>query len=211
MKDEGKENPVKTPNPAPTKSPCTLSQQAGVFCIMTGPKNGQFLLPGPVTFSFIITTPSPTYEIYIGPHADSVKLVSQQSGNSLTLPINEPSKTYYWKFSASGLCGGCATGISKFTVVKDTALPYVETRTVAENQNFPVSITGEVFTKGSAPLVECGIYIGEFQKPQDTGTKINTRNETGLFSLMLDNLNESTVYYVTAFAKTVMVSFTERK
>ncbi|MGE5419742.1 MAG: fibrobacter succinogenes major paralogous domain-containing protein [Chloroflexota bacterium] len=199
VKDEGNESGSKPYTPPP-KDPCTMSQRAMVNCIILNPKNGKFFLAGPVSLSFIITTPSPSYEISFGTHQDSLKVISRQSENSFTLTNLAPSQTYYWKFSASGLCGGCLAGISKFTVVQDTTIPYVEIHPVPDNQNLPVPVTVDVLSQGSAPLIDCGIFYGAFSKPQITGTKISAGKRIGLFSLKLDTLKENTDYYAVAYA-----------
>ncbi|HUX94777.1 MAG TPA: fibrobacter succinogenes major paralogous domain-containing protein [Bacteroidales bacterium] len=189
-------------NNEPENDPCAarVSNYYG-FCIINSPKNWACVSSGPVILSWLATMQGPTYEVYLGTHIDSIKPISLLTADTLVLRDLESLTTYYWKYTAIDPCGrGCSSGISRFTIVSDLKLPYIETLPVSGGQKLPVSLGGTILYKGKMPITESGIYFGNFPSPEVTGSKISLGCDSGFFSCTLDSLIEDVIYCYKAFA-----------
>jgi uncharacterized protein (TIGR02145 family) len=182
-------------------NPCGTSiMQWNVFCLAISPANEAMVSPTKLIIKWIGHDNS-IFSLYFGTIKDNLPCISQQSTTSFILNNLDLNTTYYWNVTGATPChSGCSTGISSFTTVPDTNLPYVITAPVFTHINTPPRVGGKVMYDGSSKVSERGIYFGLSPNPESGGTKFQIGNGSDLFSDLLPGLNSSTTYYVKAYA-----------
>jgi uncharacterized protein (TIGR02145 family) len=185
----------------PVNNPCSTSiMQWNVFCLASSPLSGAMVSPTKLVIRWIGHANS-IFSLYFGTIKDNLPCISQQSTTSFIINNLDLNTTYYWNVMGVTPChSGCSTGISSFTTVPDTNLPYIITAPVFTHVNTPPRVGGNILYEGSSKLSECGIYFGLSPNPDIGGTKFQIGDESGLFSDLLSGLNSSTTYYVKAYA-----------
>ncbi len=79
-------------------------------------------------------------------------------------------------------------------------LANVDTASVDEIYNTSARVGGRVTDNGGAEITERGVYWGTSEKPEKTGTKLQSGSGNGIFYEVLSELTSGMKYYVTAYA-----------
>ena len=183
--------------------PFSMSHTSRIKCFITSPISGSFLQSSSVTLICAFAGTNPGYSIFFGTDPDTIPIISRQALNTIMIDNLKAGTTYYWRFSATENieCGlGCTSGTSSFTVVADKNLPYITTTPVPVHINTTAPVGGTVLSEGSSSVTERGIYWGRSPGTETTGTKISIGNGSGVFSVLIKELDPFTKYYSKAFA-----------
>ena len=81
------------------------------------------------------------------------------------------------------------------------ALPEVITSKVMNITKFSADLGGEVTNEGGAPVRDRGVCYNTSQTPTINNNKVNISSGKGAFSATISGLQDSTVYYVRAYAR----------
>jgi uncharacterized protein (TIGR02145 family) len=184
-----------------SNNPCNTSiMQWNVFCLASTPINGAIVSPRKLVIKWIGHDNS-IFSLYFGTNKDNLPCISQQSTTSFLLKNLDLNTTYYWNVTGVTPChSGCSTGISSFTTVADTNLPFVITAPVYTHMKTPPRAGGNIMFEGSSKVIECGIYFGLSPNPEIAGTEYQIGKNSGLFSDLIPGLNSGSTYYVKAYA-----------
>ncbi|MDR1006656.1 MAG: M6 family metalloprotease domain-containing protein [Bacteroidales bacterium] len=119
---------------------------------------------------------------------------------SIALPA--ASKTYYIAFEAV-LKGGYGECIDNIVISEAdvAAFPLVQTNSVSLITDVSTSISANVLSQGHTALLEKGICFALHPNPTINDEKVSTNGSIGAYSLSLESLQPSTVYYVRAYAR----------
>jgi uncharacterized protein (TIGR02145 family) len=183
---------------------CAFRMSASrVLCMIEVPVNGSVFSSDHLTLKWISSSYSTlSFNLSFGTDPENLKLISQQYSNTYNLTGLNKNKTYYWQYSATNECKtGCSSGISSFTIISDTSLPYVETTEVPANFHTFTFTGGNVLYGGTSALIERGIYWGNSPEPEKNGVKVSSGAGLGKFLLMIEGLQQSTLYYIKAYAR----------
>lgn len=80
------------------------------------------------------------------------------------------------------------------------SLPTVTTNNITTVTSTSATVGGNVTADGGATVTERGVYWGQSENPEETGTKLKIGSGTGTFSTTLSGLSPNTQYYVRAYA-----------
>lgn len=113
--------------------------------------------------------------------------------------------TYYFRYEVNAclFTSSEPNKVSKFqTLLSNT--PEVTT-SVKDISHTSATINGKILFDGGSVVTECGIVYSLSQNPtiENTKTKSNGCDSTGLFACKLTNLQNNSTYYARAYAKNV--------
>lgn len=78
--------------------------------------------------------------------------------------------------------------------------PLVETSSVQNPSQNSANVGGTVRSDGGATVTERGVYWGQSQNPETTGTKLQIGSGTGPYSTVLNGLDPGATYYIKGYA-----------
>jgi len=108
--------------------------------------------------------------------------------------------TYYVRAYATNSVGTGYGNQVIFTTSKDNTIPTVTTTNVTTFSSHYATVGGNVSSDGNTTVAERGIFYGTSASPETTGTRFQVGSGTGLFSVILSELDPNTTYYVKAYA-----------
>jgi len=187
--------------PSSYNDPCRTMRMITVHCLANSPEDGAVVNPESVTLSWIATTPSPTYTLFLGTSKEDMKEISKQAESTYVLKDLNLCETYYWKVNAVNYCGyGCSTGVRGFMTVPDINMPFVSTSPVVVHVSSPPRLGGNVKYEGTSKITDRGVYAGLAANSGVTGAKYSIDTGTGLFSDLIPGLMPNTAYFAKAYA-----------
>jgi uncharacterized protein (TIGR02145 family) len=184
--------------------PCAFRMStATALCLIQAPLNGSIISSDHLTLKWISSrSRNFSFDLLFGTDPENLKLISHQKSDTYELTGLNKSTTYYWQYSAKDTCNrGCSSGISSFTIIPDTSIPYIVTNDVPAHFHTSTFTGGNVLYGGTSELTERGIYWGSSPQPEKTGVKVASGTGLGEFFLMIDGLQQSTLYYTKAYAR----------
>ena len=135
------------------------------------------------------------------PTAETIKIISGQGTGSYTINLTDlkDSTTYYVRAYAINK-KGIAYGEQKSFTTKAYALPTVTTSAATNITYTSATVGGNVTSDGGAIVTERGVVYSTSQNPTTSNSKVTNGSGTGSFTCSLNNLRDSTTYYVRAYA-----------
>ena len=122
-------------------------------------------------------------------------------GFSANLSGLDSDVTYYARAFAINSQGTSYGDHISFTTLGAGSLPIVTTTPAIDITGFSAVIGGNVSDEGGSPVTERGLVFGTSSNPTTDDVKIaDGNNGLGSFTLELTGLNESSTYYVRAYA-----------
>jgi uncharacterized protein (TIGR02145 family) len=140
------------------------------------------------------------FSAYDNPESTGMQIqIGEGTGEFSTILTDlTPGTRYYIKAYAINNKG---TGLgSQVTFLTDKTLPVVTTTAAINITDTTAVVGGTVSSDGGDIVSEHGIYYGEGENPETTGTKIQIGSGTGAFSVKLTGLTKGTIYFVKAYA-----------
>ena len=95
---------------------------------------------------------------------------------------------------------GIVYGESKLFTTQSALPPTVSTKEATNVEYHTATITADVISDGGADVTERGICYSTAENPTTESTKIISGKGTGSYTINLSNLQDSTTYYVRAYA-----------
>ncbi len=111
------------------------------------------------------------------------------------------STTYYVRYQGSNRWSSLRpTTISEFRTTDTPSIAFVTTSQVTDISYYSATVGGKVTDDGGAEVTERGICYSTSANPTTANTKITSGSGLGEFTCKLTDLQDSTTYYVRAYA-----------
>ena len=136
--------------------------------------------------------------------SDAIVLEADQLSENgffyVTVSDLREGKKYYYNYEICNPGANYKSEIKSFSTVFCTT-PTVTTISVSNITNISALCKGEVVDDGNANVIERGVCWSINHNPSIDDNRINSGQDTGMFSVELSNLTPVSTYYVKAFAK----------
>ena len=141
------------------------------------------------------------YSTAENPTTESTKIISGKGTGSYTINLSnlQDSTTYYVRAYAINK-KGIAYGEQKSFMTKGYMLPTITTANPTNVEYTSATVGGNISSDGGASVTECGICYSTTENPAIESNKIVSGKGTGSYTINLTDLQDSTTYYVRAYA-----------
>ena len=141
------------------------------------------------------------YSTTENPTTESTKIISGKGTGSYTTNLSnlQDSTTYYVRAYAINK-KGIAYGEQKSFMTKGYMLPTITTTNPTNVKYTSATVGGNISSDGGASITECGICYSTTENPAIESNNIVSGKGTGSYTINLTDLQDSTTYYVRAYA-----------